>query len=184
MSTYLTIWHWALIIAFGCLFIALVLLSLKEKSHKNTISMIFASFLVIVTAAAFSLLAIDKYTKKAELYGVKNKRILRNEKIVYTGFVKNSGDYTIGEIKFKLKLINKGHVVGNVKGGNFYRPRGLVDFITSFGEESKKYKPQKVEEEYVVAKMVEPGKSVYFKVEMKYPPYFKHVANFTSIKAH
>lgn len=184
MSTYFTIWHWLAILGLSTLFILLVLLSLKEKKQKNTISMIFASFLVIVTAGVFSMMAIDKYTKKAELYGVKNTRILRNETIVYTGFVKNTGDYTIGEITLKIKLINKGHVVGNVKGGNFYRPSGLIDFLTSFGEESREYRPQKVEEKFVVARNIEPGKSDYFRVEMKYPAYFKHVAHFTSIKAH
>lgn len=184
MSTFFTIWHWSAIIGLSALFILLVVLSLKEKNHKNTISMIFASFLVIVTTGVFTMMAIDKYTKKAKLYGVKNTRILRNETIVYTGYVKNTGAYTIGEITLKVKLINKGHVVGNVKGGNFYRPSGLIDFFTSFGEESKEYRPQKVEETFVVARNIEEGKSAYFRVKMKYPAYFKHVANFTSIKAH
>ena len=184
MTTYFTIWHWALLIAFGIIFVLLVLLALKEKNHKNTISMIFASFLVIVTAGVFSMMAMDKYTKKAKLYGVENTRVLRNETIVYTGYVKNIGDYTIGNITLKVKLINKGHVVGNVKGGNFYRPSGLIDFFTSIGDESKSYKPQKVEEEFIVAKQIKPGKAVHFRVEMKYPPYFKHVSHFTTIKAH
>lgn len=184
MSTYYTIWHWSAIIVFTIAFVLLVFLALKEKNHKNTISMIFASFLVIVTASVFTLLAIDKYTKEAKLYGVKNTRILRNETIVYTGYVKNTGNYTIGEITFKLKLINKGHVVGNVKGGNFYKPSGFIGFFTSFGEEKREYRPQKVEKEVVVARNIEAGKSAYFRVEMKYPAYFKHVAHFTTIKAH
>jgi len=184
MNTYFTIWHWSILVAFVILFIGLVFLAFQEKNHKNTISMIFASFLVIVTAGVFSIMAIDKYTKKAELYGVKNTRVLYNESIVYTGYVKNSGDYTIGTVTFKLKLINKGHVVGNVKGGNFYSPSGLIHFLTSFGEESTEYRPQKIEKEFVVAEDLEPGKSAYFRVQMEYPAYFKHVAHFTSIKAH
>ena len=91
--------------------------------------MIFASFLVVMTAGAFTIMAIDKYTKKATLYGVKNTRILRNETIVFTGFVKNKGDYTIGKIVLNVKLVNKGHVTGNVKGGSFYKPSGMFDFI-------------------------------------------------------
>ena len=146
--------------------------------------MIFASFLVIMTAGAFTLMAIDKYTKKATLYGVKNTRILRNETIVFTGFVKNKGDYTIGKIVLTVKLVNKGHVTGNVKGGSFYKPSGIFDFITSFGEKSTTYKPQKVEESYTVATNIEPGKAKYFRVEMPYPGYFKHVSEFTSITAH
>jgi uncharacterized protein DUF2393 len=148
------------------------------------LSMIFASFLVIVTAGAFSIMAIDKYTKIATLYGVKNTRILRNETIVFTGFVKNKGDYKIGEIVLNVKLVNRGHVTGNVRGGSFYRPSGIIDFITSFGEDKTTYKPQKVEEQFVVATNVEPGKAVFFRVQMPYPPYFKHVAEFTTISAH
>jgi len=184
MTTYFTFWHWTAITVFALLFLVLVLVSLKEKNQKNILSMIFASFLVIVTAGAFSIMAIDKYTKKAILYGVKNTRILRNETIVFTGFVKNKGDYTIGEIVLKVKLVNKGHVTGNVRGGSFYKPSGMFDFISSFGEKPKSYKPQKVEQSYTVATNIEAGKATYFRVEMPYPPYFKHVSEFTTISAH
>lgn len=184
MNTYFTIWHWSAVIALSVIFLLLVIVSLREKNQKNILSMIFASFLVVTTSGVFALMAIDKYTKKATLYGVKNTRILRNETIVFTGFVKNKGDYTIGEIVLKVKLVNKGHVTGNVRGGSFYKPSGLFDFLRSFGEDTSKYKPQKVEEEYVVATDLEPGKARYFRVEMPYPGYFKHVSEFTSITAH
>ena len=184
MSTYFTIWHWSAIILFSIVFLLLVLVSLKETNQKNILSMIFASFLVIITAGVFSLMAIDKYTKKATLYGVKNTRILRNETIVFSGFVKNQGDYTIGEISLTVKLVNKGHVTGNVKAGSFYKPSGMFDFLSSFGNKSKKYKPQKVEETYVVAKKIKPGKSTYFIVQMPYNGYLKHVSEFTTITAH
>lgn len=184
MTTYFTIWHWSAVTGFSLLFLFLVLLSLKEKNQKNILSMIFASFLVIMTAGAFSLMALDKYTKKATLYGVKNTRILRNETIVFTGFVKNKGDYTIGKINLTVKLVNRGHVTGNVKGGSFYKPSGMFDFISSFGDDSRTYKPQKVEEVFTVAKNIEPGKATFFRVEMPFPPYFKHVSEFTSITAH
>jgi len=184
MNTYFTIWHWTAIITFTFLFFVLVLISLKEKNQKTMLSMIFSSFLVIVTASVFSVLAIDKYTKVATLYGVKNTRILRNETIIFTGFVKNKGNYKIGEIVLNVKLVNRGHVTGNVRGGSFYRPSGIIDFLTSFGEDRKTYKPQKVEEQFVVATNIEPGKAVFFRVQMPYPPYFKHVAEFTTISAH
>ena len=184
MSTYFTSWHWIAVAIFTILFFILTLMSLKEKNTKNILSMIFASFLVLVTAGAFTIMALDKYTKKATLYGVKNTRILRNETIVFTGFVKNKGDFTIGEITLTVKLVNKGHVTGNVKGGSFYKPSGILDFITSFGEQKTSYKPQQIEKDYVVARMIEPGKATYFRVEMPYPPYFKHVSQFTSITAH
>lgn len=184
MSTYFTIWHWVAIILFATLFVLLTLLSLREKNQNTMLSMIFSSFLVIVTAAVFSLMAIDKYTKVATLHSVKNTRILRNETIMFTGYVKNTGNYQIGKITLTVKLVNKGHVTGNVRGGNLYRPSGILDFFTSFGQESRSDRPQKVEHEFVVAKNILPGEAVSFRVKMPYPPYFKHVAEFTSITAH
>lgn len=184
MSTYFTIWHWSAVAGFSVIFLLLVLLSLREKNQKNILSMIFASFLVVITAGVFTVMAIDKYTKKATLYGVKNTRILRNETIVFTGYVKNKGEYKIGQIKLKVKLVNRGHVTGNVRGGSFYKPSGFFDFLGSFGGKPKTYKVQKVEDEFVVASNIEPDKAAYFRVEMPYPPYFKHVAEFTSITAH
>jgi len=184
MSTYFTFWHWTAITIFSIVFLILVLMSLKEKNQKNILSMIFASFLVIITAGVFTMMAIDKYTKKATLYGVKNTRILRNETIVFTGFVKNKGDYTIGNIVLTVKLVNRGHVTGNVRAGSLYKPSGMLDFLSSFGDNSRKHKPQKVEETFVVAKNIEPGKATYFRVEMPFPGYFKHVSEFTSITAH
>ena len=184
MTTYFTIWHWGAVIGFTLIFLFLVLISLKESNQKNILSMIFASFLVIMTAGAFSMMALDKYTKKATLYGVKNTRILRNETIVFTGFVKNKGDYTIGKINLTVKLVNKGHVTGNVKAGSFYKPSSMFDFLGNFGGDSKTYKPQKIEEVYTVATKIAPGKATFFRVEMPFPPHFKHVSEFTSITAH
>jgi len=184
MSTYFTIWHWFALAVITVIFFILVALSLKEKNTKNILSMIFASFIVLVTVGAFTIMALDKYTKVATLYGVKNTRILRNETIVFSGFVKNIGNYKIGKVRLTVKLVNKGHVTGNVKGGSFYKPSGIIDFITSLGNNKTNYKAQKVEETFVVAKNLEPGKAAFFRVEMPFPPYFKHVSEFTSITAH
>ncbi len=184
MSTYFTIWHWATVAGLAIVFLLLVILSLREKNQKNIISMIFASFLVIMTTGVFAMLALDKYTKEATLYGVKNTRILRNETIVFTGYVKNKGNYKIGKITLKVKLVNRGHVTGNVQGGKLYKPSGFFDFIGSFGSDSRAVKVQKVEEEFVVARNIEPDKASFFRVELPYPPHFKHVAQYTSITAH
>ncbi|HIC43386.1 MAG TPA: DUF2393 domain-containing protein [Sulfurimonas sp.] len=184
MTTYFTFWHWIAISSFGLVFLFFVFISFKEENRKNILSMIFSSFLVIVTAGAFSIMAIDKYTKKATLYGVKNTRILRKESIVFTGFVKNQGNHTIGKIVLTVKLVNKGHVTGNVKAGSFYKPSGIFDFALSFGGKSKINKPQKIERSYTVAVKIRPGSSKRFRVEMPFPPHFKHVSEFTSITAH
>jgi len=182
MSTYFTSWHWIAVAIFTILFFILTLMSLKEKNTKNILSMIFASFLVLVTAGAFTIMALDKYTKKATLYGVKNTRILRNETIVFTGFVKNKGDFTIGEITLTVKLVNKGHVTGNVKGGSFYKPSGFMEFFSGgFGISSK---PQTITKKFVVAKNLQPGEAKDFRVYFKFPPYFRNTAEFAKVYGH
>ena len=88
----------------------------------------------------------------------------------------------IGTVKIEFKIVNKGHVAGNVKGGSFFKPSGFSEFFSSSG--SKSYRPQKIEETVIVAQNLEPGKTKYFNVRFDYPPYFKQVSHFQRIFAH
>ena len=180
--TELNIWHY---ITFGVIlfiFLGGIVTSLKQKSTKMQISMLFSVTLVSLFLAIFSVFVVDKYTKKVELYKVKNKRLLSVEKIIYTGFVKNTGNYPIGKVTFSVKLVNKGHATGNVKEGNFYKPSGFFDFFG--GGSNVKYKPQTVTKEFVVAKNLKPGTSKSFRVYFDYPPYFKSVSQFVKVYGH
>jgi hypothetical protein len=182
LSTHFTIWHYAVVIGTAALFILLVLLSLRQAKRKVIVSMIFSSFLVMTLVAGFLIMALDKYTKKVQLPGLDNRRLLMSEKIVYTGYVTNIGDYTIGEVRVEFKIVNKGHVSGNVKGGNYFKPSGFAEFFG--GGDKRAYRPQKVEETLVVARHLKPGKTKYFSITLDYPPYFKQVSRFQRIFAH
>lgn len=182
MSTYFTVWHYGTVILTTGLFLVLVFLSFKETSKKNRNAMIIASFLVMVLVTVFMILALDKYTKKAEMFGLKNRRMLNTEKIVYTGYVKNVGNYTIGQVKIEFKLVNKGHVTGNVKAGSFFKPSGFLEIFG--GGDRANYRPQKIEETIVVARNLEPGKTKAFTVSLDFPPYFKYVSDFQRVSAH
>ena len=105
-----------------------------------------------------------------------------SEKIVYTGYVTNVGDYPIGEVMIEFKLVNRGHVTGNVKGGNYFKPSGFFDFFG--GEMQRSNRAQKIVENVVVARDLAPGKSQFFNVSIDYPPYFEQVAHFQRIFAH
>ena len=182
LGTYFTIWHYAVLVLTIIIFLLLVVVSFKQETTKIRSSMIFSSFLVMTLVGTFLIMALDKYTKKVKLTGLDNRRLLNNEKIVYSGYVTNVGNYTIGKVKIEFKLVNKGHVTGNVKGGSFFKPSGLKEFFG--GGYVSSYKPQKVEETVVVARNLKPGKTQYFNVQFDYPPYFKHVADFQRIFAH
>jgi len=180
--TLLNYWHY---IVFGIIFLIFsigVVSSFKQDSPKLKYTMLFSVTLITLFLAAFSVLVVDKYTKKVSLYKMQNKRLLSAEKIIYTGIVKNEGKHTVGEVTFEIKLVNKGHATGNVKGGNFYKASGFVDFFT--GGYSLSVKPQSITKEFVVAQNLKPGQSKAFRVYFDYPPYFRSTSQFAKVYGH
>jgi signal transduction histidine kinase len=176
------IWHFVVLAVIFVLFILGAVASLKQDSKKMVFSMLFSVTLVTVFLIIFSVIVVDKYTKKVELYKLKNKRILSIEKIVYSGTVKNTGNYPIGEVTFEIKLVNKGHATGNVKGGNFYKPSGFLDFFSSGLGISNK--PQSITKKFIVAKNLQPGEVKAFRVYFRYPPYFRSTSQFANVYGH
>jgi hypothetical protein len=184
MSTLFNIWHFVALGIIVLFFFGGVITSLRQKKSSLKLSMLFSVALISLFLAFFSIFVVDKYTKKVELLDFKNKRILSLEKIIYTGKVKNIGKYPIGKVVFSIKLVNKGHVTGNVKGGNFYKPSGFFDFFASIFSDSKKSKPQTITKEFVVAKNLKPGEIKRFRVYFRYPPYFSSTAQFAKVYGH
>ena len=177
--TLLNYWHYIFLGLSLLMFIGGIVVSFKQKKNL-IIPMIISVTLVSAVFAIFSVLVVDKYTKVVKLYKVKNKRLLSTEQIIYTGIVKNEGNHPIGKVVFKIKLVNKGHATGNVKGGNFYKPSGFMDFFGG-GFGMRDDKPQSVTKEFVVAKNLKPGTSKSFRVYFRYPGYFRSVADFAEV---
>ncbi len=175
-------WHF---IVFGIIFIifALGIIASFKQEKKLVIPMIISVSLIAALVTGFSVVVVDKYTKIVKLYKMKNKRLLSIEKIVYTGIVKNEGNHEIGEVTFEIKLVNKGHVTGNIKGGpDFFKPSGFADF---FGGGSKVlYKPQTVTKKFIVARNLKAGESKSFRVYFDFPPYFRSVSQFAQVYGH
>ena len=180
--TLLNYWHYIVFAIIFLLFIGGVVSSLRQKSAKLRLSMLFSVTLISIFLAIFSVVVVDKYTKKVSLYKLKNKRILSIEKIIYTGIVKNEGKFPIGKVLLEIKLVNRGHATGNVKGGNFYKASGFFDFFS--GGYNLNMKPQTVTKEFVVARNLKPGHSKPFRVYFDFPPYFRSVSQFTKVYGH
>lgn len=175
-------WHFIVlfvILGFGAVG---VYTAFKQEKKKLVVPMLFSVSLITILIAAFSVVIVDKYTKKATLYKLKNKRMLQQEKIMYSGIVKNEGKHKIGKVTFEIKLVNKGLATGNVKGGSFYKLSGFLDFFS--GGSNKLYKPQQITQEFVVATNLKPGAAQEFRVYFDYPPYFKSVSQFSKLYAH
>ena len=183
MSTEFNYVHYIVFAVIGLLFIGGIVSSFRQKKSSLVYSMLFTTVLISAFLTVFSIFVVDKYTKQAQLLKIKNKRILGIEKIIYTGIVKNTGSFPIGEVVLEIKLVNKGHVTGRIKGENFYRASGLFDFLNN-GMGITQDKPQTVTKKFVVARDLQPGKTKHFRVYFPYPPYFKSVSDFISLKAH
>ena len=184
MITLFNYWHYIVLFIISLIFIGGVIVAFKQDNPKLRLQIIFSSFLIFVLMAGFSIVAVDKYTKKVELYKLDNKRILSIEKIIYSGIVKNEGNHEVGEVVFEVKLVNKGHVTGNVKAGSFFSPSGFMEFFGGGFGFDRLNKPQQVTEKFVVARNLKPGEAKSFKVYFDYPPYFRSVSHFTKIYAH
>lgn len=183
MITLFNAWHYTVFGIILLIFIGGIAIAFKDENSKTRVHIIFTTFLITSVMAGFSLFVVDKYTKKAKLYKLENKRNLSTEQIMYSGLVRNEGNYEIGEVTFEIKLVNRGHASGNVKAGSFFKPSGFFDFFS--GESiSGKSKPQQITHEFVVAKNLKPGESREFRVYFEYPPYFRGVAHFSKIYAH
>ncbi len=175
-------WHIIVLLIIAMVVASGIIGAFRQENKKLIAPMIFSVSLVGVLIAGFSIVVVDKYTKTVKLYKLKNKRMLQQEKIMYSGIVRNDGNHKIGEVTFEIKLVNKGMATGNVKAGSFYKASGFLDFFS--GGSDKLYKPQQIKKEFVVAKNLKPGEAKSFRVYFDYPPYFRSVAQFTKLYAH
>ncbi|WP_024790723.1 MULTISPECIES: DUF2393 family protein [unclassified Lebetimonas] len=170
MIPYFTFLHWLSLAFFLILFIFLTFLSIKAAGNKTglVISMIFASFLVTSFGAVLSIIILEKYTKKAELIDVRNRRVLINETLVVKGKVKNIGKFKINYCKLEIKLVNNGWG-GKVPKGTFFKPGGLSIFGA---KEKQQQKPNTIKATRIIVKNLIPGEIKNFSAIVPYPPYF------------
>ncbi|ADN09902.1 DUF2393 family protein [Sulfurimonas autotrophica] len=176
-------WHYIVLSLIFLMLVGGIIAALKQTNKKLAYSMIFSITLVAVFMAVFSVIIVDKYTKKVQLSKLHNKRLLSTEEISYYGIVKNIGKLPIGKVTFEIKLVNKGHATGNVKGGNFYKASGFMNFFSGgFGMLS--HKPQTITKKFVVARNLKPGQAKDFRVYFRYPPYFRSTAEFSKVYGH
>ncbi len=184
MITLFNYWHFIVLGIILVIFIGGVVSAFRQTNKKLIVPMLISVSLISILIAGFSVVVVDKYTKNPKIYKLKNKRLLSTEKIVYTGIVKNEGNHEIGKVTIEIKLVNKGHATGNVKGGNFYKPSGFFDFFSNVSGKKKAYKPQTVVKEFVIAKNLKPGEAKAFRVHFDWPPYFRSVAEFVKVSGH
>lgn len=163
---YFTIVHIIFLLFYIVLFIALAVLTLKETRPKIFWAMIFANVLVTVTLSFFTMLVLDKYTKKARIENLTQKRVLRNETISFKGKIRNIGKFTISRCVLEVKLVNNPTTSRKLGGSDLFKPSSGLDFM------SKNPKPSTVSKKFLIATSLKAKELRNFSVNMPFPPYF------------
>lgn len=167
---YFTILHWLTLIILLVIFVLICIIALKQTNRKILISMLFSNFLVIVMLSVFSMFVLDKYTKKARLENVTQKRILMSESLTLTGKIRNIGNFTISKCKLEVKLVSNALTGGDISGSSVFKPNSGLDFLFN---DKKSTRPTTIIQEFIIAKNFHKGELRNFSVSMKYPPYFE-----------
>jgi len=179
--TYFTVWHYVTLFVVLLIFVGGVIVSLRQEKKSMIQSMLFSVTLVSLSIGFFSMFVVDKYTKHVELYRLKNKRILSLEKIIYSGVVKNTGNYTVGKVTFDIKLVSRGKR-GSLDSTTFYKSSGFLDFFASATKSSKG--SNTLTESFVVAKNLKPGQVKAFRVHFRFPANFRNISEYPKVYGH
>jgi len=178
---YFTIIHWLAIAFFIILFIALSLLAAQAKKTSVVLGGIFASFLFSTFVGILGIVIVEKYTKHGIMLKVKQKRILFNETVFFSGYIYNIGKFPLNYCRIKIKLVNNDR--NKYSKGTFFKSSGFDLFG---GKDKKLAKPNTVEKEKVFT-FKPPLKPTYrepFSITMKYPGYFRNTQVIKKIYCH
>lgn len=167
---YFTFLHIITLLILLVLFVLLCILAFKQTNKKILLSMLFSNFLVISMLSVFSMYVLDKYTKKARLENMTQKRILMTESFTISGQIRNIGKFDIHKCKLEVKLVNNAISGGSVKGSDVFNPVSGLGFLFKGDKETR---ASTIIEEFVVAQNFKRGELKNFSVSMKYPPYFQ-----------
>lgn len=179
MTTYLTIWHYIALILITLLFITATLSTLRQEDLKGKASIVIIYFFTAIGLVFASILMIDTYTKKVVLVDVDNHRFLPTEEIIFTGTVRNGGNYTIGEVSVEIKIINRDTVAK--EGDPSFQSNAFAELL---GDDPKTYKPSYLMVTEVVATDLGPGERKQFRIAMPHPPYFKGYSDYVRAFGH
>jgi len=168
MTTYFTVWHYLATIIIGIALLVSIILTLRQRNLTFKGSIIFVYFLGAAILLFMAILMIDTSTKKPLLVSIDHHRFLPKEQIIFTGIVRNAGEYTLGEVSLEIKLINQDTGV-KVKDPT-YQSNAFAELL---GDKVLEKKPSYTVHTEVVATNLAPGRSKKFWIAMPYPPYFK-----------
>jgi hypothetical protein len=123
----------------------------------------------------FTLVAINGYTKQVVLVNVKNHRFFSTESIIYTGTVRNTGDYDVGHVEIEIEIFDKGlkkQGKASYESSAFNDYYNDVDIRKLLGFDRSDTKVNSFVIRKTVAKELKARAGKQFAVSINYPTYF------------
>lgn len=171
-----TIWHYlSFIIIFAMLTMA-TMYTLKQKDLPKKGSFIATYSIVALVLLTFAIIGINGYTKQVLLVKVENHRFLSTESIIYTGTIRNAGEYDVGEVEIEITIFDKGR---KRQGRASFESTAFKDYFNDtdirkmFGFSQPEIKPASFTIRKTVAKELKAREAKQFAVSIRYPSYFK-----------
>lgn len=176
MSSPLTVWHYLNFLLVAGALIWVITYTLRQKDTQSKGSFI-ATYSVIAFVLLFLIhISINQYTRKVVLSSIENHRFLSTESIVFTGNIRNSGNYDVGEVEIEIKIFNKG---AKAQGRTSFESTAFEDYYNDadirklFGYKNEKLKASSYTIRKTVAKELKAGHAKPFAVSIDYPPHFQ-----------
>lgn len=175
MSTAFTIWHYLAFIIIAAMLISAILYTLMQKDIPNKGSFITMYSIVALITLIFTINAINGYTKQVLLLNVKNHRFLSTESIIYTGTVRNTGHYDVGQVEIEIEIFDQGlkkQARASYESTAFNDHFNDVDIRKLLGFKRPDIKPTSFIIRKTVAKELKAGQGKQFAVSIDYPSFF------------
>ncbi len=187
MSTAFTIWHYLDFILIASLLAVAIVYTLKQKGLVQKGSYIATYSVFALMLLGFTLVAINGYTKQVLLVNVKNHRFLSTESIIYTGTVRNTGDYDVGHVEIEIEIFDKGlkkQGKASYESSAFNDYYNDVDIRKLLGFDRSDIKPTSFVIRKTVAKELKAREGKQFAVSINYPTYFSGYSSKERIVVH
>jgi len=179
--THMTIIHWlAILILFITLILSIFIIFRSYMEDKKSVYQFsLVSLIIHLLLMVASIYILDGYLKHAKLSKFKNKRVLRNETMLLTGIIKNTGKFKIGKVILHLRMVN---------GALSYKKMSITNASSSsssfFGTTKDNSKKIVFEKDFVILKNLNPGRSKNFRAVFRYPPHFSRPSMKTKLYLH
>lgn len=171
-----TIWHYLNFLIIASALIVAIIYALKQKNMTQKSSFIATYCIIAFSVLMMTHIGINTYTRQVTLLSIENHRFLSTESIIFTGTIRNTGNYDVGEVELEIKIFDKG---SKKQGSASYESTAFKDFYNDsdirklFGFKNTEALPSSYTISKTLTKELKAGHTESFAVSIDYPPHFR-----------